>query len=340
MPPSPAPTRPAPTWSVVATVREPLPLVLAFACHHLAVGAQTVHLFFDDPDDPVADVLGRIKGVDVIRCDADHWRHLSGRPRPGLQTKRQTLNANLVMHSGRTDWLLHADADEFLWAPDGVATDLPSTADWLSIPNLERCWTAPAPGLFDGAFRAPLQAAPRPEDIYGPTASFLSAGLGGHCGGKPLARTSSEGFLAIHKVKQGEGGATLPHTTAKGARILHFDGLTPRHWALKTLRYAAQPGALGALLNGARRRAITRILAADDILAETLALHDEMFRLSIVQSALLSNAGALTDMPLDLAGAIRTHAPGVHADLSAHGVDEQHEDELQRLVANLSHQPH
>lgn len=278
-------------------------------------------------------MLGQIKGVQVSRCDAAHWGALANGPRPGLQTKRQTLNANHVMRGETVDWLLHADADEFLWAPDGLAAELGADAPWLHIPNLERCWTAPAPGLFDGSFRAALHD--RPDSVYGPAAPFLSAGLGGHCGGKSLARRAAQGFVAIHKVKQAEGGAILPHATATHARILHFDGMTPRHWALKTLRYAAQPGALSALLNDARRRAITRILAADDILAEALALLREMFHLSIVQSALLTNAGALCDLPLDLAGAIQTHAPGVPVDLTATGFDTGHEGELQALVAGM-----
>ena len=235
----------APTdWAVVSTVREPAVLVLAFACHHLALGAQRIHLFFDNPEDPAAEVLARVPGVEVTLCDAAHWAQF-GAPRANYQTRRQTLNANLVVAqeaaAGRATWLLHADADEFLWAPDGIAAELPTDQDQLHLPNIERCWTSADAQLFGTTFRARVKGRATSRRIHGDTAQYLSGGLSGHSSGKAMMRCGSEGFLGIHMVREKRGGRDLTHATASRARILHFDGLTPRHWALKTLRYAADP---------------------------------------------------------------------------------------------------
>ncbi|WP_424940777.1 glycosyltransferase family 2 protein [Aliiroseovarius sp. S253] len=310
-----------PSWSVVSTIREPLPLVLAFACHHLRMGAQRVHLFFDDPNDPAAEVMAAIPGVDVTLCDDNHWNALDQEKRPSWQTRRQTLNANIIAQKQNTDWLLHADADEFLWAPDGIEEELAHAETWLHIPNLERVWTAPENGIFDGAFRASGLTIARMGEVYGPAHSYLQNGLSGHTSGKAMARLADRKFIAIHAVKEEFQGKALPGRTKARARILHFDGMTARHWLLKSLRYAIQGKALLQTLHNRRRAGIERVMAARDPLTEGLALHAEIFHLSTKQQNILKAQDALLTCPLDLDHAVATHAPGLAADFSAERFD-------------------
>ena len=336
----PTPAPPTCTWSVVSTVREPLVLLATFACHHLALGAKQVHLFLDDPNDPGAEALARIDGVKVTLCDDAHWAGLADR-RPRMQTARQTLNANLAKAECDADWLLHVDADEFLWAPDGIAAELQATeaaaATWMHLPNFERVWT-PGCGdsLFEGAFRSRLRK--RRFDLraiqrlYGGAAPYLRAGLSGHCSGKAMARTGAEGFISIHTVKDRKWGNDLPRRTAKRACILHFDGMTPRHWALKTLRYAARPGAAKRLLHPARRVAMEDILAAEDPLDEALALHQALFFLPAHRQKMLEAVGGLHSLPFDPGPALQRFAPWISPDLSATSFDALHEEELQRFA--------
>lgn len=324
MPVAPAhtPLSPAPRWGVVATVREPAALVIAFACHHLALGAREVHLFFDLPHDPVAGLAESIEGVVVTRCDAAHWAALGHARPPEPQTRRQTLNANLARARVDLDWLLHADADEFLWLPDGLGAELaamPADARWLHVPNLERCWAGPIGGeIFDGVFRADLADLPEvAAQVYGKRTQALQAGLGGHFGGKAMVRARDpEGFIAIHKLRAQEGGPELASHRAATARILHFDGITPVPWALKNLRYAAQGATVAKLLNRQRIASIGAILRARDPARAALRVHEALYRLDAAQAAGLEAAGRLMRADLDIAGAVARHAPHLAPDFS------------------------
>ena len=46
-----------PRWGIVMTVREPAQLVLANVHYHLGQGAAEIHVFLDDPVDPVGELL-------------------------------------------------------------------------------------------------------------------------------------------------------------------------------------------------------------------------------------------------------------------------------------------
>lgn len=326
---------PEQSWSVVSTVREPLPLVLAFSCHHLSLGAETVHLFFDDPDDPAAEVMASIPGVDVTLCDPSHWKALGQEKRPAWQTRRQTLNANLIAQKQRTDWLLHADADEFLWAPDGMEEELAHAETWLHIPNLERVWIAPEDGIFDGMFRAPGLPASKIDQIYGSARTYLQNGLSGHTSGKAMARLADRKFIAIHAVREKFRGEVSPGRTTAKARILHFDGMTARHWLLKSLRYASQGKALLQSLHARRREGIERVTAADDPLAEGLALYAEIFRLSNEQQELLHAQDALHACPLHLEQTVASHAPGVSVDFAADQFDADLARDLDEIIHSI-----
>lgn len=329
-------------WGVVATVREPVSLVVGFACHHLALGAASVHLFFDLPDDPAAEIAEGIAGVKVTRCTSDHWRSFGFRKPPGIQTKKQTLNANRVRQTSDLDWLLHADADEFLWLPKPLQAEwaaMPDEARWLHIPNIERCWTqAYGRDMFEGVFRAGLHDRPAlAEAVYAKRARALSGGLGGYSAGKAMAR-QGDGFLAIHKLRAAEGGPVLPRHSATEARILHFDGITPRHWGLKNLRYAAQGAAMNQLLNPERMATIGAILRAPDPERAALRVHEALYRLDPSQTATLEAEGRLFRPTIDIPGAVAQIAPHLAMDFSSAGFDRPHQRELSARAQTIVRQ--
>lgn len=312
-------------WGVVATVREPLALILGFISYHLDKGAEEIHLYFDAPNDPVADIAETIEGVFVTRCDAEHWQALGEKNPPRLQTRRQTFNANLAMMRAQVDWLVHIDADEFLWLPEPLEDELARVtgeARWLHIPNIERCWMGtPGGRIFDGVFRTDIRDRPGlDEAVYGKRAQALSGGLGGHSAGKAMARTG-DGFLAIHKVREAEGGATLPKAVARSARILHFDGITPRHWALKNLRYATQGPAMNKLLNRQRMATIGAILRAPNPEKAAVAVHAALYGLSEEQAEMLEAEGKLFRPDVDIEGAVARIVPERVVDFSDEAFD-------------------
>ncbi|MEC7762887.1 MAG: glycosyltransferase family 2 protein [Pseudomonadota bacterium] len=336
-------TEPAtePRWGVVATVREPSVLVIGFACHHLALGASRVHLFFDVPDDPAARIAATIPGVDVTLCDAAYWQAAGFTKPPALQTKRQTVNANRVMADSDLDWLLHADADELLWLPGTLSDELADVPEgaWLHIPNLERCWIGEISGdIYGGVFRAPLHDAPDlAQTVYGKRNAALSGGMGGYSAGKAMVRVG-DGFLAIHKLREAEGAMVRPSTPAPGARILHFDGITPAHWSLKNMRYATQGPAMNQLLNAQRMASIGAILQAPNPERAGARVYEALYRLTRDEAAQLRTAGALYDPQVDVAASVAQIAPHLTPDYSMAAFDRLHQAELSARAQSIVRQ--
>lgn len=241
--------------------REPAPLVLANIAWHLAAGAAQVHLYLDNPRDPVATAAAALPRVMVTPCDKAFWRALSVQ-RPALQTRRQSLVATHAYRARQTGWLLHIDADEFIWPADGLVADLaqaPDDAIWLHLPVLERYWLTTAPQtLFDGAFVAPLPPGKAVSDAA--RAPFLGRGVTGHAAGKGCTRCGLNAELGPHAPRV--QGLRPPAATARNSRVLHFDGLTPLHWLLKLLRYAAHDPAQWERFLGPHRQAQLRHVRA------------------------------------------------------------------------------
>ena len=316
-----------PRWAVVATVREPAALVAAFAAHHLALGAAELWLFFDDPEDPAADVAEALPRTRVVRCDDAYWRDRRGRARPALQSQRQMANATFAGNRTRADWILHTDADEFLWCEGPLSDELARLDDshgWLKIRNLERVWLGGEPGatIFEGAFRRALLPGDALDAaaIYGDTARFLRMGLAGYPVGKALSRTGRGYRLTVHR-PEAEGEAP-PFRVARTVHLLHFDGLTPRHWAAKTLRYAGHPDAqLDRLLHAERRAQVRHVRDRCASLDEILAVHASLLHLTAEQVETLTAARKLSRPRIDPAAPLAALLPGAEAGLAPAAFD-------------------
>lgn len=272
---------PAPTWGIVLLAREPAALVLTHLAWHLAAGAAEVHLFLDDPDDPVAGPAAALPQVRVTRCDAAFWAaHPSGR-RPDLIVARQTFCATRAYRAAGVEWLVHLDADEFLdGAPlDQVLARHRNNAGAVVIPVRERVYVRPDPeALFEGLFRIPQRPRGPPHPLLAPLADFAPAGVLGHALGKSATRTGLEVALHPHFPRpHGEGAPEVPRVPAEGVVLLHFDGLTPRNWLDKQRRRIAVVAKIRQGYLGPHRRAQIAALAAcaGDPAAER-ALHDRL----------------------------------------------------------------
>ena len=237
-------------WAVVATVNEPPVLVQSFVAWHLSLGAAEIFLYFDRPDDPVADFFLALPQVHMIRCDDRHWQAL-GR-RPVKHEVRQSQNATQAYERTGCDWLVHMDADEFLWPTGNVADHLAAAdtlADGLAVPVAERIYdgTARCSSIYDGLFRRPFSSTMKDgHPIFDNSHGALSRGLTGHTIGKAFARTGRHLRIAIHRPRLPNQKRIVPMISrAAGLELLHFDGLTPLHWMAKFLRAAhLQPRAV------------------------------------------------------------------------------------------------
>lgn len=329
-----------PSWAVVATVDEPAPLIIAFAAHYLAMGASAVHLFLDRPNPAAQAALAAMARLHITVCDDAHWAALPRRKRPGLHVGRQTENAKLVFGQTRADWLFLCDCDEFL--RDGAAlgrdlADQPRDVSFMRVPVAERVLrsTDAQAGIFDGMFRRPIalfeEVGPA---IYGADADFYKKGMTGHAIGKSALRVGADLEISIHgplsKLPEAQRAARPQYGPIGGAglrsELLHFDGLTDLHYALKLLRRAAEPVFAGKPRHGAPRSAqiakmaqLAKMAQIAGDAAAVMALVARLKRLTPRQYKALLATDYLDSAGFDPSGAVA--ALGLKADFSCAAFD-------------------
>lgn len=231
-------------WGVVGTMDEPAPLILAWVAHHLGLGAAEVHVYLDRPNPAAQEALARVPDCFVTLCDAAYWAASTRQERPLRHTARQKHNSTAVYQTRPLDWLLHCDADEFLDLSRGFARELAgSDARALRLRNVERVRRGEAGDIFAGSFRGVMQAEDLTRAVYGRWAGFLDAGMAGYHDGKDIVRCGEDLTMGVHfPIEAGTGARHRdPYAELRTARLLHFDGLTPLHIALKLLKRATEP---------------------------------------------------------------------------------------------------
>lgn len=223
-----------PTWATVTTLKEAPETVMDFVAQHLYLGAAEIHLYFDDPADPAADLVAGIPAVRVTRCDAAHWAQFG--QRPDRHQARQKANAQHAYERARTDWIIHLDADEMVSADRPVGEILAEATDTvLRLPPFEALSfdKAGRNGRHSHYFRGVLPATPQGRRVaaaaYAPFEGVLFDGMLSHSAGKFMVRTGRpEVRLSIHAPY--EAGKRRPHADAPGLRLLHFHGGDYAHW--------------------------------------------------------------------------------------------------------------
>jgi len=230
------------SWEVVTTLKEPLPLTLAFVAHHLEMGAKRIHLFLDDPNDPALPYLEGITELNIRVCDDAFWNG----QRPKIHNDRQRRNANLAFAACQADWLLHCDADEFLEDGPAVGKQLDAMPQDVLVAGLrvrERCFVGGADetNIFSGWGRLPILGQRLLPKFYGRADSLLHRGMCGYSGGKSFVRRNSGLFVGNHDAHFLGADKKIDHSAHVGRRwlkrqkIVHFDGLSPRYTAQKML---------------------------------------------------------------------------------------------------------
>ena len=231
-------------WGVVGTMDEPAPLILAWVAHHLSIGAAEAHVYLDRPNDEVTQALAGIEGVFVTTCDDAHWAQSARGRKPKRVTGRQMVNADEVYRTRPLDWLLHCDADEFFWPKGDFLADLKAAeARNLRLRNVERVHRGAAESIFSGTFRGWQSDPDLSVEVYGRWAPFLRTGFSGYRAGKDIVRTGEDLKMGIHFPTDLATGKLCSAKPVRlfSALLLHFDGLTPLHSALKLLNRAFDP---------------------------------------------------------------------------------------------------
>jgi len=237
-----------PRWGVCATVKAPVDQVLAFAAHHLDLGANRIWLHFDDPADPAADAVAGLRRITPIRCDEAYWAKVAGR-RPPTHQLRQFRNVARVYRRTDMDFVAHFDVDEFLIANTPVPEILADLPEQRAVLRVEPWEALHDPGLPDDIFTArhfrrglAVEDVAAVERVFGPYAPLLPRGMLSHTVGKCFFRTGVDGMMPnIH-------GARIAGERVFGGRfhpdlaLLHFHAQDPERWT-RGLEFRLSKGA-------------------------------------------------------------------------------------------------
>lgn len=286
------------SWAVVSTMKAPEEKVLAFAAHHLSLGADHLWLYFDDPDQPIPAPLSAHPRVTVSLCDDAHWQTV-GKKRPPQHQNRQTQNARLTYRARVTsDWIVHIDVDEFLLSPRPIAEVLDDTPDETIALKLEPFEAMHDPLLPDDIytsreFRGALRHEhwPRRRAALGPYRKVIRDGMLSHSVGKMIYRTRVPGLLPRLHAVMVDGEFVRTPDWQPEIRLLHFHAQDKAAW-LAALPFRMTKGAyqfrpeLQAFLAEAPPEEIDRFYRRTQILP--LDLRDELVKVGRVIVADLS----------------------------------------------------
>jgi len=120
---------------IATTVRDPGVCLESFIRYHLAIGIAHIYIFFDDPEDPAAQIALRFSEVTAIPNDeALQLQQALGNilyakygPHASYEVMaRQILNVEtaiqLALEQGM-DWILHIDGDELFYLGETLTLD-------------------------------------------------------------------------------------------------------------------------------------------------------------------------------------------------------------------------
>ncbi|MCX7646923.1 MAG: FkbM family methyltransferase [Rhodobacteraceae bacterium] len=243
------------SWGVVATVKEEAATIRSFVAHYKTLGADEIHLYFDDPDDPAAALAEAVPGVRVTRCGADHWKG----HRPDTHQARQKHNANRAYRRCRADWLIHLDADELLHSALPIGRVLGGLDRGQVAARVMPAEAMVPPRRSEGlsVFRLPLPDNARGrrigEKVYGELNRYLERGFLSHTAGKCFVRTGrADVVLSIHDPFV--GGVRVTPPWLPDTYLLHLHGDDEERW-LAAVGRRLTTGAYQAKFHDDRRRA-------------------------------------------------------------------------------------
>jgi len=243
------------TWGLVSTIKASADAILAFAAHHLELGAHRLHIYLDEDCPEARRILRRDPRCTVTVTDAAYWARR--RQRPDKHQARQSANATRAYRRDPgVDWLGHIDVDEFL-----VPGTLPMVQRLAALPSQTRtARIRPVEALAEPGGGAPRwfkachpRQTPRniqTEAIYPNYGTLLNGGFLSHVAGKIFVRTGLEDVsLRIHNAFGPEG--RMPNDVdLDGALLAHFHAPSWHAWQ-QSYRYRLAAGSYRPDLQGA-----------------------------------------------------------------------------------------
>jgi hypothetical protein len=201
----------------------------------LALGADHIWLYLDDPDDPAHAMLAKLPRVTTTLCNDDHWA--SSGNRPAAHQNRQARNAKDAYQRCTTDWLAHVDVDEFIlpYRPiSGLLDAVPPADILLRMEPFEAMHDPSLPDdihtarVFRGAIRHEFWRHRQPA--LGGYRKLIRDGMLSHTVGKVFFRTGIKGLAPrLHSVMLNNLRIAVP-TFHPEVRLLHFHAQDRQAW--------------------------------------------------------------------------------------------------------------
>jgi hypothetical protein len=311
-----------PRWGIVATIKAPAPAILAFAAHHLDLGAHRIFVYLDDDNRAAFDRLKPHPKLRPVLTDEGYWAGL-GMTRRAKHQSRQFENARHAYgRAGDLDWLCHIDVDEFLLpAQQSIAAQL------AALP--EDCFCArirPIEALAPLTPEAPLHAKAcaldrglrnrQTERLYPDYGAHLNGGFLSHVAGKLFYRCGVPDLkVNIHNITVGEV-QNPGQQEMTGTELLHMHA---KSWEafIAAFHYRLDKGSYRAELKPSRPPAhggltlheMFRAIHARDGEAGLRHFYTQVCTATPAHLAALQAEGLLRRPALDLQAAVARHFP-------------------------------
>lgn len=200
----------APKWGVVSTIKAPVDAILAFAAHHLDLGAHRIFIYLDDDNqDAFRTLKAHPKLRPVLTGDA-YWQGLGMKRRVKHQSRQFENARHAYGRAGDVGWLAHIDVDEFLCPARPISAQLADLP-----PDCKCARVRPVEALAKARKGDPLYAKACAQDratrtrqteaLYPDYGAFLNGGFLSYVAGKLFYRTGIADLkVNIHNVFVGE----------------------------------------------------------------------------------------------------------------------------------------
>jgi hypothetical protein len=226
-------------WSTVSLVKDTQENVRRFVSWHLALGADHMYLFFDDPHDPSIEMLRDVERVTAVACSGAFWQDILGKSVINRHGRRQNSATTYGYRQVRDGWVVNLDCDEFLYGQDldlaGWLAMQPGEVNVIRVRPAERI----LPDGEAGAerFRLPADAATL-QDVYREFAPVMAGrgGFFGHVDGKSIIRAGLDDIsLRQHWPQRANQGrlVDLDVGASPDFCLLHRNAETYENWRRK-----------------------------------------------------------------------------------------------------------
>lgn len=305
----------SPTWSVVTLTRNTRAEFCRYVSWYLELGADRIHLYFHDPDDPNIALVEADERI-VVRRLTEALSTELGICNEGLSKVQDAIGRHAYSRLD-TDWALRVDIDELLHVPGhSVPEMLSNVPDDVLTALIYMAEHLPGGARPDEYRFRTMMTDEALDRVYGAKADLVRSRMGliGHRQGKSVSRSGVEGFeLFTHSGRYPDRKRLVkrPRITDQfGVYLLHFNGTDFDTWN-RTLEYRIKYSSFDPVLSKTLREILgsrpERRSELREIFIRLNEFDEERFYM-------LKELGCGFSLKIDFDALIDRHFPGLTMD--------------------------